>query len=217
MQSHLWTSFDLKKRELLAKEARAMVSPFDLLEINAEEDNSIDTIRNLFQFLSRKPTQGEMNLGLIVEAQLLSSEAQAALLKTLEEPPPASTLILIAPSPDHVLPTIVSRCELREETGEEVTAEIDWDQVIKILLAKDSLRLNLAEGLDIEAWLNSWQGILQAKISKPEGSEMLNKLSLEEIRDYLKALLRGALMQEDHVNAKLLAYNLVLLAPNVHS
>ena len=217
MHSHLWTSFDIKKRGLLAKEARGLVSPFDLLEINADENNGIDAVRELFQFLSRKPTQGNLNLGLILEAQLLSSEAQSALLKTLEEPPPCSKLILIAPSHDHLLATIVSRCELREEAGAIASSEIDWELVSKVLVAKDGVRLNLVEGLDLNAWLNSWQAILHAKVATAVANSVLEQLTLKEIQSYLKTLMLGMRMQADHVNAKLLAYNLVLEAPKLVS
>ncbi len=217
MQSYLWTSFDIKQRDLLAKEAREKVSPFDLLEINGEENGGIEAVRELFQFLSRKPTQGGLNLGLILEAHQLSIEAQNALLKTLEEPPEYCNLILIAPSPGHLTPTIVSRCLVREETGEIETGEVDWELVLRVLTAKDGARLNLIEGLDLNSWLKSWEGILHAKIARSEASEVIKQLTLKEIRTYLKALMQGMKMQEDHVNAKLLTYNLALLAPKLGS
>lgn len=216
MQAHLWTSFDQKTREKLALEAKKRASPFDLVVINAEEDGGIDQVRELQQFLSRKPTQGEKNLGLILEAHLLSLEACHALLKTLEEPPAFSELILISKSVDHLLPTIISRCELREENGESSEKEeVDWNFLIQILEGRDSLRLNLAEKLELDSWTQTWQHLMQQKIFQRQTPGVLNSLSLAQIESYLKTLLKGAKMQEAHVNAKLLAYNLVLLAPSL--
>lgn len=73
----------------------------------------VDTIRELQQFLSLKvPTAnpGNIQRAIIIEdAQLLTKESQNALLKTLEEPPADTILILLAPSIEALLPTIQSR------------------------------------------------------------------------------------------------------------
>lgn len=74
---------------------------------------SIETIRELEHFLSlRVPGQQGINRLVIIESsQLLSPEAQNALLKTLEEPPLASLIIFTATSQDALLPTIQSRMQ----------------------------------------------------------------------------------------------------------
>src|SRR4029450_5074329 len=53
----------------------------------------------------------------------LNAEAQNALLKTLEEPPAASTFILVTSCPDRLLPTVISRCQ-RLRFGRLSPAEI---------------------------------------------------------------------------------------------
>jgi DNA polymerase III subunit delta' len=70
----------------------------------------IEQVRSISEFLSRPPLEADRALVIIEEAQTMAEAAANALLKTLEEPGRA-TLILIAPSPESLLPTLVSRCQ----------------------------------------------------------------------------------------------------------
>jgi len=72
---------------------------------------SISEIRELQKFLNLKPFQEKEKIGIILEAQNLTEEAQNALLKTLEEPPEHSRIILTADNFQKLLPTVISRCE----------------------------------------------------------------------------------------------------------
>ena len=62
--------------------------------------------------ISLRPMLGQRRVAIVDDADLLSEEAANCLLKTLEEPPPGSVLILIGTSPERQLPTIRSRCQL---------------------------------------------------------------------------------------------------------
>jgi DNA polymerase III subunit delta' len=62
--------------------------------------------------IAMKPSQGGRKIALIDDADYLNAEGANSLLKTLEEPPPRSVLILIGTSPAKQLPTIRSRCQL---------------------------------------------------------------------------------------------------------
>lgn len=68
--------------------------------------------RGLCHYISRKPSLGGRKIAVIDDADLLNAEGANALLKTLEEPPPRSILILIGTAPAKQLPTIRSRCQL---------------------------------------------------------------------------------------------------------
>lgn len=70
----------------------------------------LEQIREITQFLSRPSLEAPRNVVVLEEAQTMAEPAANALLKTLEEPGQA-TIILIAPSPESVLPTLVSRCQ----------------------------------------------------------------------------------------------------------
>ncbi len=70
----------------------------------------LDQVREISLFLSRPPLEADRSIVIIDQAQTLAEPAANALLKTLEEPGRA-TLILLAPSADSLLPTLVSRCQ----------------------------------------------------------------------------------------------------------
>lgn len=72
---------------------------------------SIDQMRRVRSQLAMRPVQGSKKVGLVDQAELLTADAQNALLKTLEEPPGETTLVLIATNPDALLTTIRSRCQ----------------------------------------------------------------------------------------------------------
>ena len=72
---------------------------------------SIKSIReNVLDLVGYRPFEGQRKIFIIDPADALSVQAQDALLKTLEEPPPASVLILISAYPDSLRPTVLSRC-----------------------------------------------------------------------------------------------------------
>lgn len=71
---------------------------------------SIDAVRSVEPFLALRAAEGETKLVIIDEADRLPEEAANAFLKTLEEPPPQTLIILITALPQKLLPTILSRC-----------------------------------------------------------------------------------------------------------
>ncbi len=79
--------------------------------------------RVLLEFVNLKPTEGEFKVGVIVGADRLKDEAANAFLKTLEEPPARSVLILLSTEPSRILETILSRC-LRLNFSAETTRPI---------------------------------------------------------------------------------------------
>lgn len=72
----------------------------------------IKEIRELQEKLFQKPTHGEKKAVIIKNAQTITHEAQNALLKTLEEPPLHTIMLLEATSRDAFLPTVLSRCSV---------------------------------------------------------------------------------------------------------
>lgn len=82
--------------------------------VPVENSIKIEEIRNLQQFLKLKVPADKPGINRIVmieKAERMRSEAQNALLKTLEEPPTDTMIILTAESPERLLSTIVSRCQ----------------------------------------------------------------------------------------------------------
>ena len=70
----------------------------------------LEQIREITEFLGRLPLAAPRNVVVLEQAETMAEAAANALLKTLEEPGQA-TLILIAPTPEFLLPTLVSRCQ----------------------------------------------------------------------------------------------------------
>lgn len=77
-----------------------------------EKDSiGIETVRQIRNFLFQKPLRSAKRTVVIDQAEKLTDEAQPALLKIVEEPPPDSLLILIAADPVVFLPALASRCQ----------------------------------------------------------------------------------------------------------
>ena len=82
--------------------------------------------QSLQQFLSLKPFVAPLRVGLLANAERMTEAAQNCLLKTLEEPPPSTVLILTTAYPDHLLPTVASRCQALSLTPVARGALVAW-------------------------------------------------------------------------------------------
>lgn len=80
-------------------------------EAARQKELKIATIREWQADISLRPYEGRRRVLILHDAERLNEESSNAMLKTLEEPPPYATLILVANSTD-LLPTIVSRCRV---------------------------------------------------------------------------------------------------------
>ncbi|KPL87023.1 DNA polymerase III subunit delta' [Herpetosiphon geysericola] len=84
----------------------------------------IDTVREWQADIALRPYEGRRRVFIMHDAETMTEQAANALLKTLEEPPPFATLILVANSAGDLLPTITSRChvlKLRPVPRQQVT------------------------------------------------------------------------------------------------
>src|SRR5205807_6767670 len=89
--------------------ARGRISRVDL-EAAPSKEIRVDEIRALARRLSLAPLRGRRKVAIVVPADAMNERAQNTLLKTLEEPPPATTFLLVTENPDALLPTIRARC-----------------------------------------------------------------------------------------------------------
>jgi DNA polymerase III subunit delta' len=74
-------------------------------------DLRIEQVRELTRWLALQPLMAARKVGIVDDAHCLNEHGQNALLKTLEEPPGASVLLLVGTSPALLLPTVRSRCQ----------------------------------------------------------------------------------------------------------
>ena len=97
-------------------------SSFNIFELDAASNNSVDQMRELIKQVYVAPTMGRYKVYIIDEVHMLSTQAFNAFLKTLEEPPAHAKFILATTEKHKILPTILSRCQVfdfkRIETGD---------------------------------------------------------------------------------------------------
>jgi DNA polymerase III subunit gamma/tau len=98
---------DLECESCLAIEAG---TSFDVHELDAASNNKVDDIRDLIERVAFA-TPGRTKLYILDEVHMLSNAASAALLKTLEEPPPGVVFVLATTDPQKVIETIRSRTQ----------------------------------------------------------------------------------------------------------
>lgn len=87
---------------------------FNIFELDAASNNSVDDIRNLIDQVRFAPQQYRYKVYIIDEVHMLSQAAFNAFLKTLEEPPSHAIFILATTEKHKILPTILSRCQVYE-------------------------------------------------------------------------------------------------------
>lgn len=85
---------------------------YNLMELDAASNNSVDNIREIIEQVAIPPQVGKYRIFIIDEVHMLSSAAFNAFLKTLEEPPSYAIFILATTEKHKVIPTILSRCQI---------------------------------------------------------------------------------------------------------
>ena len=98
---------------------------YNIHELDAASNNSVDDIRELIDQVRIPPQIGRYKVFIIDEVHMLSTAAFNAFLKTLEEPPRHAIFILATTERHKVLPTILSRCQIYDFTRIELSDIVD--------------------------------------------------------------------------------------------
>jgi len=168
------------KRKRLTQDADTKI-----LERGEKFTIGIAQIRELEKFLARKPFAAPQKIGIVLEAENLTVAAQNALLKTLEEPPAHSLIILTIREPFQLLPTVVSRCEVldlgakpelefedkkTQKTAEDFLTLINKDQGERLLWV-ESHKAELTQKREVlkilEIWSVTGRDLLVVKEGRP--------------------------------------------------
>src|SRR5215204_1421535 len=112
---------------------------FDVIEMDAASNRSVDDIRDLRERVGFAPAAGRWKVYILDEAHMLTKEAWNAFLKTLEEPPPNTVFVLATTEPQKVMPTIVDRCQ-----------RFDFQRPSIEQIAEVVRRVTAAESIEIE-------------------------------------------------------------------
>lgn len=179
----------------------------DFLLISNEDKSSIgiEKVRDLISWLTIKPFQSKSKVVLIKDAHLLTLEAQNALLKTLEEPPGNSKIILTCSHKSRLLPTIVSRCAVislqavelnNQKDGQDVKGNTKFLEILnsdigkKLDFTEENKDLFSKKGLAVEtidSWLNTLESILRQTGDKATVFKI--DLSPEQVTEASRGLL----------------------------
>ncbi len=99
---------------------------YNIHELDAASNNSVDDIRNLIEQVRIPPQVGKYSVYIIDEVHMLSQSAFNAFLKTLEEPPPHVVFILATTEKHKILPTILSRCQIYDFNRIRIQDIVDY-------------------------------------------------------------------------------------------
>jgi DNA polymerase-3 subunit delta' len=143
----------------------------DLSIVQLEEDKNeirIEQIRELQKSLSLTPYEAKYRIALIINFHLANSNAQNALLKTLEEAPPKVILLITADAVENLLPTISSRCEILRLRPVPIT-EME-------LLLKDHWKLDQQTANELAHLTSGRIGLAKSFMSDLQNQELIHDL-----------------------------------------
>lgn len=109
---------------------------FNIFELDAASNNSVDDIRSLTDQVRIPPQTGKYKVYIIDEVHMLSQAAFNAFLKTLEEPPAHAIFILATTEKHKIIPTILSRCQIFDFKRIGV---LDAKNYLKTICAKENI------------------------------------------------------------------------------
>lgn len=187
-----------------------------MLENGEEEHTGIKDVRAFQKRLQLTPFQSPVTVGIIRQADKLTPEAQNALLKLLEEPPPHARILCETQSADVLLPTVVSRCELVSLTdSENAEKHMDAQSSLEVLLSSSiGRKLTLIDTIakdrtSAKLWTAECIAVLEQKLNtlsdvQTKGKERVRVTKL--IRKLITALSR----LEHNVNPRLVLDNVFL-------
>ncbi len=172
---------------------------FNIFELDAASNNSVDDIRNLVDQVRIPPQKGAYKIYIIDEVHMLSTAAFNAFLKTLEEPPKHAIFILATTEKHKIIPTILSRCQIydfRRITVKDIAqhlAVIAADQGITadpeaLHLIAQKADGALRDALSIFDRIASYSG---QELSRQAVSENLNILDYDTYFEATERLISG--------------------------
>jgi len=149
-----------------------------------------DEVRGLVHRMTQTSFEGGWKAGILVSAECMNVNSANILLKTLEEPPPKSILLLVTDSPQALLPTIISRCQkIVLSTGKADQADTVWQKPLMEVMRE----LPPAGGLDaarLAGRLKTILDVVKAEIAYAVEEELgSNDEALDEskLKDVLDA------------------------------
>ena len=173
---------------------------FNILELDAASNNSVEHIRTLVEQVRFQPQQGKYKIFIIDEVHMLSASAFNAFLKTLEEPPPYAIFILATTEKHKIIPTILSRCQIFDFKRIQIPKMVEHLQRIcseeNIEAEKDALHIiaQKADGALRDA-LSIFDRIVSFSGNKIVYDDVITNLNILDYDYYFK--FTNALLMQD--------------------
>ena len=170
---------------------------FNIFELDAASNNSVDDIRHLIDQVRIPPQVGKYKVYIIDEVHMLSTAAFNAFLKTLEEPPSYAIFILATTEKHKILPTILSRCQVFNFNRIEASDMVEHLKMIaqneNIVASDDALHLiarkadgGLRDALSLFDQLVSFS---RGDVTYEKAVEILNILDVDTFFDVTDTLI----------------------------
>ena len=181
---------------------------FNIFELDAASNNSVEDIRSLTDQVRIPPQSGKYKVYIIDEAHMLSTQAFNAFLKTLEEPPPHAKFILATTEKNKIIPTILSRCQIfdfRRISIDDISNHLEYiANQENIIFEKEALNLiaNKSDGSLRDA-LSLFDMLISYSQNEITYSSVVKHLNLLDYEYYFKIT--------DNIEINDLSSNLLIL------
>ncbi|UVW33888.1 DNA polymerase III subunit gamma/tau [SAR92 clade bacterium H455] len=172
----------------------------DLIEVDAASRTGVDDMRELLDNVQYAPSRGRYKIYLIDEVHMLSKSSFAALLKTLEEPPPHVKFLFATTDPQKLPITVLSRClqfNLKNLSAERITEHLQFVLGEEQVPFEDAALWSLARAADgsmRDALSLTDQAIGHGggQVNEGEVSAMLGTIERSFVVDICQALISGS-------------------------
>lgn len=164
---------------------------FNIHELDAASNNSVDDIRKLVDQVRFAPQVGEYNIYIIDEVHMLSTQAFNAFLKTLEEPPSHAKFILATTEKHKIIPTILSRCQIfdfKKSTIEDIVENLKYVASKESIEFEDESLVLIAEKSDgaLRDSLSLFDRLVTSADGKLTYSDVIKHLNILDYDYYFK-------------------------------
>lgn len=185
---------------------------YNIHELDAASNNSVEDIRNLIEQVRVPPQIGTHSVYIIDEVHMLSSQAFNAFLKTLEEPPSYAIFVLATTEKHKIIPTILSRCQIFDFNRIKVEDSVEYLSYVAekegIEADKDALNIiaQKADGAMRDA-LSFFDQIVSFSGKKITYQSAIDNLNVLDYDYYFKIT---DFIYENNISESLLIFNEIL-------
>ena len=185
---------------------------FNIHELDAASNNSVDDIRKLVDQVRFAPQVGEYNIYIIDEVHMLSAQAFNAFLKTLEEPPKHAKFILATTEKQKIIPTILSRCQIfdfKKSTIEDIVENLKYVASNESIEFEDESLALIAEKSDgaLRDSLSLFDRLVTSADGKLTYSDVIKHLNILDYDYYFKV---SNSLFENNISQLFLIFNEIL-------